>query len=71
MVCNIRLHVCLSQVENEHYSIMYFDRIRGFKALYLCSSVKGGLILCYIVASICEASTQHIVSPALKGNSEI
>ena len=28
-------------VENEHYSVAYFDHTRMFKALYLRTSVKG------------------------------
>ena len=29
------LHMWQSRVDNEHYSIAYFDRIRVFKAPYL------------------------------------
>ena len=54
------IHVWQSRVENEHYSVAYFDRIRVFKAPYLRTSVKGGAHMRYVVASICEASTQHI-----------
>ena len=30
-----------SGIENEHYSVAYFNRTRTFKALYLRTSVKG------------------------------
>ena len=54
-------------VENEHYSIAYFDYVTTFKALYLSTSVNGGAHMCCTDASICEASTQRVRAPPLMG----
>ena len=46
-----------SRVENEHYSVVYFDRTRAFTALYLRTSVKGGAHTCCVEASHIDATT--------------
>ena len=46
-----------SQVENEHYSVAYFDRTRAFTALYLRTSVKGWAHACGVEASHIDATT--------------
>ena len=37
-------YICVwqSQVEIEHYSVAYFDRVTTFEALYRSTSIKGG-----------------------------
>ena len=61
-----------SRVENEQYSVAYFNHVTAFKVLKICTSVKGRAHMRCVNASLCEASTQHIImSPALNGNSEI
>ena len=55
-----------SQVEIEHYSVVYFDRITAFKVLYRRTSIKGGADMhCVNVVSI-HKFTQ---SPSLNGSS--
>ena len=54
------MHLWQSRVENKHYSVAYFDLVRTFKALNLCTSVKGGAHTHCMVASICEACMQHV-----------
>ena len=57
-----------SQVEIEHYSIVYFDRITVFKALYRRTSVKRGAGMhCVNVVSIHEFTQ----SPSLNGSSAL
>ena len=46
-----------SQVENEHYSVAYFDHTRAFTTLYLLTSVKGEAHTCYVEASHIDATT--------------
>ena len=54
-----------SQVEIEHYSFAYFDRIAAFEALQRRTSVKGGAhTRCVNVASIDEF-TQRVWAPPL------
>ena len=57
-----------SQVEIEHYSVVYFDRITAFKVLYRRTSVKGGADMrCVNVVSIHEFTQ----SPSLNGSSAL
>ena len=46
-------------VENEHYSVMYFDCVHVFKAMYmyLRTIVKGGAHMYYVEASHIDATT--------------
>ena len=55
-----------SQVEIQHYSVVYFDPITAFEVLYRRTSVKGGVDMrCVNVVSI-HKFTQ---SPSLNGSS--
>ena len=55
-----------SQVEIEHYFVVYFDRITAFEVLYRRTSIKGGADMhCVNVVSI-HKFTQ---SPSLNGSS--
>ena len=60
------MYMWQSRIENEHYSVAYFDHTRTFTTLYLRTSVKGGAHTCCV-----EASHIDILSPALNGSSEI
>ena len=48
-----------SWVENEHYSVAYFDRITALETGYLWTSVKGGAQMRCVNASIVAAFTQR------------
>ena len=45
------------RVEIEYYSVVYFNRVTAFKALYLWTSVKGRAHTRCIVVSIATAVT--------------
>ena len=51
------MYMWQSRVENEHYSVAYFDRTRAFTTLYLRTSVKGGAHTCCVEASHIDATT--------------
>ena len=54
----------------EYYSVVYFNHIATFKALYLCTSIKGGAQTCCVnAAAICNYAL--CMNPALSGSSEI
>ena len=57
-----------SRVEIEYYSVTYFDRVAAFKVLYLCISIKDGVQMRCVVASIAATAC---LSPTLNGSSEI
>ena len=49
-----------SQVEIEHYSVVYFDRIAAFEALLRRTSVKGGADTCCVNVVSVDEFTQRI-----------
>ena len=51
------IHVWQSRVENEHYSVAYFDCTRALTTLYLRTSVKSGTHTCCVGASHIDATT--------------
>ena len=53
----ILYHMWQSRVENEHYSVAYFDPTRAFTTLYLRTSVMGGAHTCRVEASHIDATT--------------
>ena len=57
---NILTHMWQSCVEIECYSVAYFDRVTTFKALYLRTSVKGGVQTCCVNAATIDAITYCI-----------
>ena len=57
---HINTHMWQSQVENEHYSIVYFDCTPALKALYLRTFVKGGDRTCCVEASHIDATMQRV-----------
>ena len=52
-------------VEIEDYSVVYFNRIAVFEALYRWTFVKGGAHMCFIDARISNESTKHVWAPPL------
>ena len=48
------------RVENDHYSVAYFDCTHVFKVLYLRTFVKGRAHMCYVEASHVDATTQRV-----------
>ena len=60
-----------SRVEIKGYSVMYFDHIAVFEALYRWTSVKGGARMCFMDALISNESTKHIWAPPFKGSDVI
>ena len=54
-----------SHVEIEGYSVVYFNRIAMFEALYHWTSIKGGAHMCFVDAWISNESTKRIWGPPL------
>ena len=53
-------HLWQSQVEIEHYSVAYFNRVTMFKVLLCTTSVKGGAHMRYIDLSAIHASSLSV-----------
>ena len=49
-----------SQVEVEHYSTAYFDRITTFKVVYCSTSIKGGAHMHYVDLSCIDAASLRV-----------
>ena len=56
-ITGVCIYMWQSQVENERYSVAYFDSTRAFTTLYLRTSVKGGAHTCCVEASHIDATT--------------
>ena len=57
---NINQYMWQSQVEIEHYSVAYFDRITVFEVLKCRTSVKGGAHICCVNVISIHEFTQDI-----------
>ena len=54
------IHMWQSQVEIEHYSVAYFNRVTVFETLQRSTSVKGRPHMCSEAASMPDKSTQRV-----------
>ena len=64
-------YVAVLCVEIKYYSVAFFNHVTAFKVPFLRTFVKGGAQTRCVIASIVAAFTQHVLSPALNGSSEI
>ena len=61
-MCDV-MQMWQSHVEIEGYSIVYFNRIAAFEALYRWTSFKGGADMRFVDLLDVHASTKHVWAP--------